>query len=53
MFAVDHFNILQGASNPLNIIHFLDKCLQQQDIHDNPKINSGDASGHAGHAVHD
>ena len=42
MFGVDHYNILQGASNQLEMIHFLDECLQQRDIYDNPKINRGD-----------
>ena len=42
MFGVDHYNILQGASNQLEMIHLFDECLQQRDIYDNPKIKRGD-----------
>ena len=42
MFGVDHYNILQGASNQLEMLHFLNECLQQRDIYDNPKIKRGD-----------
>ena len=42
MFGVDHYNILQGASNQLEMLHFLDECLQQRGIYDNPKIRRGD-----------
>lgn len=42
MFGVDHYNILQGASNQLEMLNFLDECLQQRDIYDNPKVKRGD-----------
>ena len=42
IFGVDHFNILRGPSNQLELIHFIEQCLQQRDFYDNPKIKRGD-----------
>ncbi|CAB3982714.1 Paired box pox-meso [Paramuricea clavata] len=42
MFGVDHFSILRGASNQLELINFIEECTQQRDLHGNPKIKRGD-----------
>ena len=42
IFGVDHFNILRGPSNQLELIHFIEQCLQQRDFYGNPKIKRGD-----------
>ena len=42
VFGVDHFSILKGASNQLELIHFIEECTQKRDIHGNPMIKRGD-----------
>ena len=42
MFGVDYFNILRGASNQLELVHFIEQCLRQRDFYGNPKIGRAD-----------
>ena len=42
MFGTDHYNILRGASNQLELVHFIEQCLQQRDFYGNPKIGRED-----------
>ena len=42
-FGVDYYNIIEGASNGLELLHFFTEALEEEHENGNPKIAAGDA----------
>ena len=43
MFGVDHYNILEGPSNRLELLHFFEEALEQRNEDDTFILSEGDA----------